>query len=186
MQLKEEIQAFRPYNAQEAEDQRVILAFLEQYPDTLFSRTSSAHFTVSAWIVNAERTKVLMIFHNIYRSWSWTGGHVAHEGELRSFALRKARQETGLQAVRPALDGIYSIEVIAANGYELPEGGYCSSHLHLNLTYLLEADETEEIRTDERETCGAKWFDLRRAAMLSNGSWIRSVYEKLNAKLDTI
>lgn len=185
MALRDEIEAFRAYNAQEAADKRMMLTFLDRYPEVLFSRSSFAHFTVSAWIVNPSRTRVLMIFHNIYRSWSWTGGHAAREEDLLDLSVRKARQETGLQSVRPAVEGIYSLEIIATSGY-YHEEDYDPSHLHLNLTYLLEADDTEAIRTDENETCGAKWFDLRRAAMLSNGAWIRAIYEKLNAKLDAL
>ena len=29
--------------------------------------------TASAWVVNPGRTKVLMVYHNIYKSWSWLG-----------------------------------------------------------------------------------------------------------------
>lgn len=182
--IRNEIEAFRTWNAQEAADKRMMLTFLDRYPEALFSRDSFAHFTASAWIVNASRTRVLMIFHNIYRSWSWTGGHAVQPDGLIDLSVRKARQETGLSTVRPAREDIYSLEIIATSGYYRGTD-YCPSHLHLNLTYLLEADEGEQIHTDESETCGAKWFDLRRAAMLSNGAWIRSIYEKLNAKLDT-
>ncbi len=181
--LRDEIAAFRPYNEQEVADQQRMLSFLDHYPETLFSRDSSVHFTASAWIVNHSRTRVLMIFHNIYRSWSWTGGHATEPYDLIDLSVKKARTETGLSSIRPAYEDIYSLEIIATSGY-YKEPNYIPSHLHLNLTYLLEADESEEIKTDESETCGAKWFDLRRAAMLSNGAWIRSIYEKLNAKLD--
>ena len=181
--LYEEIEAFRPCNAQECADRELILSFLQKTPEEeLFSRNTPAHFTVSAWIVNASRTRVLMVFHNIFRSWSWTGGHATSPNEPNELALRKARQETGLKTVRPVSDQIYSLEVIASSGYYEQEK-YIPSHLHLNLTYLLEADDTEPIHIDEKENCGVKWFDLRRAAMQPNGAWIRSVYEKLNKKL---
>ena len=183
MALRDEIAAFRPYNDQEVADQQRMLSFLDHYPETLFSRDSFAHFTASAWIVNGSHTRVLMIFHNIYRSWSWTGGRATEPHDLIGLSLKKAQTETGLSSIRPACGDIYSLEIIATSGY-YKDPSYIPSHLHLNLTYLLEADENEEIKTDERETCGAKWFDLRRAAMLSNGAWIRSIYEKLNAKLD--
>ena len=109
--------------------------------------------------------------------------HATEPYNLIDLSVKKARTETGLSSIRPAYEDIYSLEIIATSGY-YKEPNYIPSHLHLNLTYLLEADESEEIKTDESETCGAKWFDLRRAAMLSNGAWIRSIYEKLNAKLD--
>lgn len=185
MSFQEELRSFCPYNVQEQEDQRIMLDFLARYPELLFSRTSFAHFTVSAWIVNASRTRVLLIFHNIYQSWSWSGGHVPDSDDLIGFTVNKARQETNLQSVHPALDQIYSLEIVATNGY-YHDDKYSPAHLHLNLTYLLEADEMEPIYTNEAESGGVKWFDLRRAAMLSNGTWIRSIYSKLNAKLESL
>ena len=186
MTLRDELTAFLPYNTQEAVDREAMLYFLDSYPsDMLFSRNTPAHFTVSAWIVNTVRTHVLMAFHNIYRSWSWTGGHALAPEGLSKFAVQKAIQETGLQTVNIISENIYSIEIIASNGY-FDKNSYVSSHLHLNLTYLIEANEMDPIHSDAQENCGVKWFDLRRAAMQPNGAWIRSIYEKLNAKLDLL
>ena len=40
-------------------------------------------------------------------------------------------------------------------------GRYVSSHLHLNVTYLLEADEEEGLHVREGENSGVQWFGLR-------------------------
>lgn len=181
--LYEEVKAFRPYNEQERADRELILSFLQSSSgDKLFSPDTPAHFTVSAWVTNSSKTRVLMVFHNIFRSWSWSGGHADSPEHLSDLALRKARQETGSKTVRLVSEKIYSLEVIASSGYYTGER-YIPSNLHLNLTYLLEADEEEPIHVDEQENCGVKWFDLRRAATQPNGAWIRSIYEKLNEKL---
>ena len=47
-----------------------------------------AHMTASAWVVNPGRTKVLMVYHNIYKSWSWLGGHANNEQDLLQVAVR--------------------------------------------------------------------------------------------------
>lgn len=181
--LKDELQAFTPYNAQEQADRLAILHYLETVPEKeLFSKSSPAHFTVSTWIADPSRTQVLMVFHNIFRSWSWAGGHAPSPKDLQGFAVKAALKETGLRDVRLVSDGIYSLEIIACNGY-MEKKEYVPSHLHLNLTYLLEADDQEILCIDTQENSGVKWFDLRRAAMQPNGGWIRSIYRKLNEKL---
>ena len=186
MPLRDELVTFTPYNAQEEADRAVMVRFLDEWPsEVLFSRASSVHFTVSAWIVNPTRDRVLMAFHNIYRSWSWTGGHASSSDGLNMFALQKAMQETGLMAMKLTSNDIYSLEVIASNGHYV-DTSYVSSHLHLNLTYLLEADEKETPHADIKENCGVKWFGLRRAAAQPNGEWSRSIYEKLNAKFEFV
>ena len=55
-----------------------------------------AHMTASSWIVNEDYTKVLMIYHNIYNSWAWTGGHADGDEDLLHVAVKEAREETGL------------------------------------------------------------------------------------------
>lgn len=74
MKLREQIEKYIPYNAQEIKEQEVILRYMDTFDNLLTRDNEFAHFTASAWIVNEERTKVLMIYHNIYQSWSWTGG----------------------------------------------------------------------------------------------------------------
>ena len=78
--LQASLAAYRPYNEQEQRDLPLLLAALKQ-PDSFTRQNETAHFTASAWVVNPARNKVLMIYHNIYNSWSWTGGHA--DGETR-------------------------------------------------------------------------------------------------------
>ena len=68
--LQASLAAYRPYNEQEQRDLPLLLAALKQ-PDSFTRQNETAHFTASAWVVNPARNKVLMIYHNIYNSWSW-------------------------------------------------------------------------------------------------------------------
>ena len=63
--------------------------------------------TASAWVVNRERTKVLMVYHNIYNSWSWLGGHADGETDLLSVAVREVKEEAGISNVRPVSEEIF-------------------------------------------------------------------------------
>ena len=76
MSLLEQLQAYVPYNEQEEHDKAVMLRLLanDSEPDLFTRENEVAHFTASACLVNKDHTKVLMIYHNIYDSWSWTGG----------------------------------------------------------------------------------------------------------------
>lgn len=178
-----EIEKYCPCNEQEQRDKAVILAFLDKNEDAFFRSNLVAHMTASAWIVNPERTKTLMVYHNIYDSWSWTGGHADGETDLLSVALREAREETGIAHVRPVSPEIFSLEVLTVDGHE-KRGEYVPSHLHMNVTYLLETEESDTLRICREENSGVAWFALEDALRASTEPWfVERIYKKLNNKL---
>ena len=183
MKIIEEIKKYRPCNAQEQRDQALILDFLEKNGDAFLRSNLLAHMTASSWIVNPERTKTLMVYHNLYDSWSWTGGHVDGETDLLSVALREAREETGIEHVRPLSPEIFSLEVLTVDGHE-KRGEYVPSHLHMNVTYLLEAEESDTLHICREENSGVAWFTLEEALKASTEPWfVERIYKKLNNKL---
>lgn len=183
MKLQQQLEVYVPCNEQEEKDRELMLHLLKTCPDIFTRENRTAHFTASSWLLNKKHDKVLLIYHNIYRSWAWTGGHADGEEDLLSVAKREAMEETGVQSIREISEGIYSLEVLTVDGHE-KRGAYVSSHLHLNVTYLLEADEEEVLKVKPDENSGVKWFSLEEAIKASSEPWMRErIYRKLNAKL---
>ena len=98
MSIRDEIAAYVPYNEQEQRDQALILDFLDRNADAFSRSNRLAHMTASAWVVNPARDKVLMVYHRIYDSWSWTGGHADGETDLLAVALREGAGKTFREA----------------------------------------------------------------------------------------
>ncbi len=183
MNLKQQIQNYKPYNEQEQKDQQTMLNYLDTFEDCLTRDNEFGHFTASCWAVNPEKTKVLMIYHNIYQSWAWTGGHADGEDDLLGVAIREVKEETGVQHVKVLEPEIFSLEIVTVDGH-VKKGKYVSSHVHLNLTYLLEVDENEILKSKPDENSGVKWVDLEEVENVSDEKWIReNIYRKLNEKL---
>lgn len=183
-QLQEVLESFIPFNEQEEQDKAFILSLLRKEEDSLLFRTHlEAHITVSAWTVNQKRDKVLMAYHNIYDTWSWLGGHADGEDDLLQVAIREVQEESSLKHVIPVSTDIFSVEVLTVDGH-VKNDKYVSSHLHLNITYLIEADETQDIQIKEDENSQIAWFFLDEAVNASNEKWFRdNIYSKLNKKL---
>ncbi len=174
---------YQPCNEQEAADQRLILRCLSAEPDVWTRRNALVHMTASAWVVNADRSRVLMAYHRIYDSWSWLGGHADGDSDLLRVAIREAREESGLTRVRALWEEIFSLESLTVDGH-IKRGEYVSSHIHLNATYLLEADESEPLAVKADENSAVAWFALDEAVRASTEPWFREhVYAKLNRKL---
>jgi 5,10-methenyltetrahydrofolate synthetase len=183
MDLTEQLRRYAPYNEQETRDRALILHCLETEQAVYRRENRLAHLTASAWVVNPARTKVLMAYHNIYHSWSWLGGHADGETDLLAVARREVCEESGLAAVRPLSEEIFSLEVLTVDGH-VRRGEYVSSHLHLNVTYLLEADDAAPLAVKPDENSGVAWFTPEAAVEASAEPWFREhIYPKLNEKL---
>ena len=175
---------YRPICEQEERDRQLMLHYVELFPNTIGTRQCEmAHMTASSLIFNRDRRKLLMVYHNIYRSWSWTGGHADGEEKLLLTAVREAQEETGIKKVSSIREEMQSLEVLPVWGH-FKRGQYVSAHLHLNVSFLLETDEEEALQVKEDENSGVAWFGLREAVEASSEPWFRErVYGKLNEKL---
>lgn len=183
MNFKQQIQNYKPFNEQEEKDKQTILNYIDTFDDVLTRNNECCHFTASSWAVNRERTKVLMIYHNIYQSWAWTGGHADGESDLLNVAVRELKEETGVENVKIVKPAIFSLEILTVDGH-VKKGKYVSSHLHLNFTYLLEVDENEVLRIKEDENSGVKWVKIEEVEKMSEEKWMcERIYRKLNEKL---
>ena len=101
MDLLRELAVYRPWNEQEERDCAELLRRLHS-GEELYSRdNAAAHLTASAWVVNPDRSQVLMAYHKLYDSWAWLGGHADGDRDLLAVALREVREESGLTDVRP-------------------------------------------------------------------------------------
>ena len=181
--LKESLEQYTPYNEQEEVERKIMLKYINDFDDVLTRENEYGHFTSSAFVLNKERTKILMIYHKIYNSWAWVGGHSDGNNDLLYVAMKEAKEETGIKNVLPISKDIYSLEVINVNGHE-KRGKYVGSHVHLNVTYLLEADESEEIHIKEDENSGVKWVPIDEVLKVTSEVWVRDrVYAKIIDKM---
>lgn len=164
-------------NEQELADIEVFARQLAEDPRA-FNRSQPLHFTASAWAVNPDRTKSLYVYHNLYDSWSWIGGHADGEFDLRAVAQRELEEETGVRPSR-VLTCPISLEMLTVSGHE-KRGEYVSSHLHMNVTYLFEVDEAQPLKVKPDENSAVRWFLSEEIYKRSTEPWfIDRVYRKI-------
>ena len=69
------------------------------------------------------------------------------------------------------------------DGHE-KRGTYVSSHLHLNVTYLFEADPAAPVRSKPDENKAVAWFGVGEVLQKSTEPWFcQRIYSKLMEKV---
>lgn len=182
MNIRKLIEDYVPFNEQEEKDKEILLKYIDTFNDVLTRNNEFAHFTCSAFIVNKERDKVLMIYHNIYNSWGWIGGHADGEDDFLSVAIKETKEETGIENFKPVIKDLFLIDTLPVLGH-VKRGKYVPAHIHLSVAYLFEADEEEPLRIKEDENSGVKWIPIDQIIAASSEPYMPKVYQKAISKL---
>ena len=170
---------FLPKDERETAERGIILDLIARCGDAILSRENAfAHMTASSIIVNRDRTRTLMAFHRIYNSWAWTGGHADGESDFEAIARREAEEETGIRGLVRLGDGPASVEILPVWAH-VKRGKAVASHLHLNVSYLFEADETLPLRTCEDENSAVGWIEIDNLAESVSEPPMMPIYERL-------
>ena len=86
------------------------------------------------------------------------------------------------ESIAPVAEDIYSVEILPVNAH-VKRGRFVSAHLHLNVTYLLQADDAQLLRPKPDENSSVAWLPLDQAADNREEPFMAVVYRKLNGKL---
>ncbi|MCI8547673.1 MAG: NUDIX hydrolase [Bacilli bacterium] len=183
MNLKEQIESYVPFDEAEEKIKNYILKWIDTFDDVLTRENEFGHFASSAFVVNKDRTKMLVVYHNIYDAWIFPGGHVDGEENLLSVAVREVEEETGLKT--KVLDNsIFAISASPITGH-IKRGKYVPAHTHLDVVYLLEADDKGTLAFREDESKGVKWITFEEATGDNIVDFIRPVHKRLIKKLNS-
>lgn len=174
------IEAFRPGDPREEADKALILDCCRRYGPTILTREAlAAHVTSSAFILTPDRQWTLLAWHNIYRSWAWTGGHADGDGDLLAVALREAREETGVGELTLLGDGPASLEVINVHPHR-KRGKEVAAHLHLNVSFLLLAERGgQQLAAKPDENSGVDWLPAREVDRWCSEEEMLPIYKRL-------
>ena len=182
MNLKQKIENYVPFNEQEEKDKEQFLKFIDTFDDVLTRDNILGHFSASAFVVNKERNKMVVVYHIINDGWIYPGGHADGEDNLLSVAVREVEEETGLK-VKVLDKNIYSIQSAPVKGH-IKREKYVSAHLHLDVVYIMEADDKLPLIYKKDESKGVKWISFDEADNETMCDFIRPIHKKLIEKLN--
>jgi 8-oxo-dGTP pyrophosphatase MutT (NUDIX family) len=145
-----------------------------------FSRSQrEAHFTGSAVVTDAAGERVVLVHHAKLQRWLQPGGHAdaADAGDMEATALREAREETGCRVhLHPTAPRPLDVDI-----HTIPARKDEPEHLHLDVRYLVVAENPEALAHDPNESFGAQWLPWDEALARADEAPLRRMLEKARA-----
>jgi 8-oxo-dGTP pyrophosphatase MutT (NUDIX family) len=147
---------------------------LLQHADA-FQRTHlPGHITGSAWIVDASKTKALLIHHAKLNRWLQPGGHADGDENVLRVALREAEEETGVKEYKILSEGIFDLDI-----HPIPNRKDFPEHLHYDIRYLVQANTIDELILSD-ESFNVAWINFDELpALTDHNSSINRMVEKV-------
>ena len=179
------IMNYMPENEQEENDKKIMLKYIKKFNDVLTRQNEMFHFTTSAWVVNPSKTKVLMVYHNIFDLWAWIGGHADGNLNLLEVVKKEILEETGLKKVNLLINDIFGLSIQIVKPH-IKNGKYVSAHLHYDIQFLFEASENDNLKIKQDENKDVKWLNVDTVLDQVTEEHMKPLYEKLMNKVKKI
>jgi 8-oxo-dGTP pyrophosphatase MutT (NUDIX family) len=151
------------------------IAFLEAHPDAFLRSCLPGHFTGSAWIVNPDRTRTVLLLHRKLNRWLNPGGHADGDPDLLAVGRREAEEETGLRRLRVLTPTLFDFD-----RHWIPEHQGTPGHWHYDFRFALEADPAEPFLISA-ESNDLRWFDLGEVPAVHAGESMARLLRKTPA-----
>jgi 8-oxo-dGTP pyrophosphatase MutT (NUDIX family) len=168
-----------PTDAKEREDLERMRAFAAELASPLSRSQPTAHFTGSAMVVDPAGKRVALVHHGKLKRWLQPGGHAdeADGGRMEATALREAREETGCRVrLHPTAPRPLDVDI-----HRIPARKDEPEHLHLDVRYLIVAEDPEALAHDPNESFGAQWLPWEEALERADEVAFRRLLEKARA-----
>jgi 8-oxo-dGTP pyrophosphatase MutT (NUDIX family) len=152
--LLNKLSVHAPYNDREARMTGLLLQFVAANKNCFERSLQIGHITGSSWVVDRDRTHSLLTHHRKLNKWLQLGGHADGDPDILRVALREAREESNLEAIRPVSEEIFDIDI-----HVIPARPGEPEHLHYDVRFLLEADRSLPLAASE-ESRSLAWMPL--------------------------
>ena len=171
------IKQFIPRTTLQQKSKDEILHQLDQYGGNLYYRDMlHGHMTASAIILNPKLDKILMVYHNIYHSYSWAGGHSDGEENLYQVAYEEAKEETGVEKLYPVSRNIISVESLPVEEH-MKDGKRVKAHNHYNVTFGFICSEKEQLKIKPDENSNVNWIHIEKLDQYCTEEEMIPIYE---------
>jgi 8-oxo-dGTP pyrophosphatase MutT (NUDIX family) len=169
--LQKLLESYKPY-PEELEAKKRILRFVAMHEGCFERSLSIGHITASAWLLNKDKTKTLLMNHAKLNLWVQLGGHCDGNPDVLAVAIKEAQEESGIQNIVPVSNDIFDIDIhlISANKRE-------AEHYHYDIRFLLQV-ASDEVIVQNSESNELRWVSKDRNELPTNARSVVRMFDK--------
>jgi len=157
------VKALNAYDSSYEEEMKCKSRFLDLLSyDNCFERSLTfGHITASAWVLDVEHQKVLMLHHKKLDKWLQPGGHADGNEDVLAVARQELEEETGLKEVYLLDEEIFDLDI-----HHIPARKTDAEHEHYDVRFVFSTKYPESI-VKNHESNDLKWVALADVAEYS-------------------
>jgi 8-oxo-dGTP pyrophosphatase MutT (NUDIX family) len=152
---------YQPTSPRQLMHKKEILLFIQKHTEFLHRLCLEGHLTASAFVVNKERTQVLLMHHTKLDRWLQPGGHADGDPDLLAVALRETQEECGISKLKPVSNEIFDLDI-----HMIPERLAEPTHWHYDIRFLIEGDPEEPLQGNH-ESKAIRWVPFSEVQTLT-------------------
>jgi len=171
-QLVALLQNYRPSCSEEKEFKSRMLAFIAQHENCFERSLTIGHFTASAWLLNKDKSKALLMLHTKLNCWIQLGGHCDGDSNVLAIAIKEAQEESGINNIVPVVQGIFDIGI-----HRIPKNKKEKAHDHYDVRFLLQVVGDEDI-IQNRESKELRWIGKEKSELPTDNPSVVRMFEK--------
>ena len=167
MHRQELLNLLKQYHTRYMEESAYVrraIDYIELHEDCFYRELWPMHVTGSAWVMNSDRDKILMLHHKKHDQWFQPGGHADGDADIVRVALREASEETGIDIsqVKLVSSNLFDVDI-----HDISAMGSDPQHSHIDIRFLMEIDE-DLVLPGNDESNQVQWVSVHEVARYNN------------------
>ena len=174
--LIELLKTYNPTDKEEIIFKQQMLTFINNNANCFERSLKEGHVTASAWLLNNDESKILLLHHAKLDKWFQLGGHCDGNPDVLAVAIKEAQEESGISNIVPVDRNIFDIDI-----HLIPENSREKAHYHYDVRFLLRVAGNEEI-VQNRESKELRWIEKNIKSLPTNNPSVIRMFNKWLAR----
>ncbi len=157
MHRKNILNLLQEYLVQHKDEENITKRFIKFVEENseCFNRTLlKGHLTGSAWLLNKNRTHVLLTHHKKLNKWLQLGGHADGDSDILNVAIKEVEEESGLTDLTMISNGIFDLDA-----HLIPARKDEPEHYHYDVRFAFVTNGNENYIVSN-ESFDLQWIKL--------------------------